>query len=85
MSVAGPDSPIVPVFGEIYGHCPKCVTDRITFHEILEVMIGGTGVALRVRIQNAVADGRRRGDQATHREMMALGKVLDLIDSFQSR
>ena len=48
-------------------------------------MMGGTGVALRVRIEDAFGDACDRGAQFTNREMLALEKVIDLIDKFQSR
>jgi hypothetical protein len=79
------EEPIVMVFGDIYARCPKCVTDRITFHAILEGMRGGTGVALRRRIENAFVDGCDTSVQFTDRELLALGKVIDLIDKFHPR
>ena len=81
-SVAGPDSPIIKVFGEIYAHIPKCVTDQIAFQEVLESMLGGTGAALCERLEDIVGENLHRGVHMTERELYALGKIVQLIIKF---
>jgi hypothetical protein len=82
-SVDSPSSPIILAFQRVYAYCPKCVTDYVTFDDIMEGMMSGKGVSLCVRIEDAYGDALDRGAQITNRESLALREVLQLIRKLQ--
>jgi hypothetical protein len=81
-SDADPDSKVIEAYKEIYTLCPKYVTDRISFEEILSGMLDGTGKALIDRMRQAVREVRSEFVEIPKHEMKALQIVVRFIKTF---